>query len=173
VRSIRDPQPIDELMHFGVRDTLRDTVIGWEPERLCGLALAGANLPPKDGVIDGIITAAEIYGLDLSGCDLCVLSACDTKVGVRRGGQHLESLQTALHAAGVKCAITSLWRVRDDAARALMTEFYRRLWRLKEPVVQALWNAKMELKNAKDPNTGKPVYALRDWCGWVLSGDPD
>ena len=73
------------------------------------------------------MTAAEIREMDLRQVELCVLSACETSVGIRRSGQSLASLQAALQAAGVRSAITSLWKVSDEATRALMTEFYRRL----------------------------------------------
>ncbi len=36
----------------------------------------------------------------------------------------------------------------------------------------ALWKAKKVLREQRDAD-GKPVYAERDWAGWVLIGDPD
>jgi len=42
---------------------------------------------------------------------------------------------------------------------------------LKEPKSKALWEAKKKLRAKKDPATGKPVYGLRDWAAWVLSGE--
>ena len=58
--------------------------------------------------------------LDLSNCELAVLSACETNVGIRRAGQGIQSLQGALHAAGARTAITSLWKVDDRPTRELM-----------------------------------------------------
>ena len=110
--------------------------------------------------------------MDLTGVELCVLSACETNVGARRAGQSIASLQSALHAAGVRTAVTSLWKVPDQATRELMTEFYRQLWVLEEPKAKALWNAKKKLREQLDAE-GNPVYAIRDWSGWVLSGNPD
>ncbi len=123
------------------------------------------------GRVRGVMTAEEIRAMDLSGVELCVLSACETNVGLRRGGQGIASLQSALHAAGVRTAITSLWKVPDEATRELMTEFYRRLWVLQESKAKALWNAKQKLRAQLDAN-GEPIYTVRDWAGWVLSGDP-
>jgi CHAT domain-containing protein len=53
------------------------------PIQLSGLALAGANERAAAGPDDedGILTAEEIAGLDLSGTDWAVLSACDTGKG--------------------------------------------------------------------------------------------
>jgi CHAT domain-containing protein len=136
------------------------------------LALAGANLPANEiGRFPGLVTAEEISGWDLANCELAVLSACDTNVGERRAGQGVASLQKALHMAGARTVITSLWKVPDEATRELMLDFYRRIWVAKEPKAQALWNAKKSLREAKDEH-GDPKYTTRDWAAWVLTGDP-
>ena len=133
---------------------------------LCGLALSGANRGrDSTGRVPGILTAEELAGVDLSNCNLAVLSACKTNVGIRSAGAGVQSLQTALHAAGVRSSITSLWRVDDAATRKLMTSFYRYLWRENLSPVDALWRAKLDLRQE-----GHPV---RNWAGWVLSGEPD
>ncbi len=142
-----------------------DAAAGLAPMTLCGLALAGANLgPDATGRVPGLVTAEEIAGLDLSSCDLAVLSACETNVGVRRAGLGVQSLQAALHAAGVRTAITSLWKVDDAATRELMERLYTYLWVEELPKGEALWRAKCDLREAGHPT--------RDWAAWVLSGDP-
>jgi CHAT domain-containing protein/tetratricopeptide (TPR) repeat protein len=144
----------------------QETVIGFAPETLCGLALAGANGGRNAvGRLPGIITAEELATLDLRYCELAVLSACETNVGIRRAGQGIQSLQTALHAAGARTAITSLWKVDDAATRRLFELFYTKLWKEKLGKADALWQAKLALRSE-----GHPV---RDWAGWVLTGDPD
>jgi CHAT domain-containing protein len=74
-------------------------------------------------------------------------------------------LQTALHAAGVRTAITSLWKVDDAATRRLFELFYTKLWKEGLGKHEALWQAKMALCAEGHPP--------RDWAGWVLSGDPE
>ena len=111
-----------------------------------------------------LLTAQELSAFDLSACDLAVLSACETNVGIHRAGQGIQSLQTALHAAGVRTAITSLWRVDDAATRHLMELFYTYLWKDELGKAEALWRAKEALQVE-----GHPV---RNWAGWVLTGDP-
>ncbi len=150
-----------------------DRIRGLAPSLLCGLAFAGANGRASDlGRLGGVLTAEEIRALDLGSVELAILSACETSLGERRGAQGIASLQAALHAAGVRTTITSLWKVPDAATRELMTEFYRRLWILKEPKAKALWNAKKALRERLDDD-GTPIYSFNDWAGWVLSGDPD
>ncbi|MEQ8767809.1 MAG: tetratricopeptide repeat protein [Planctomycetota bacterium] len=152
---------------------LGDQVRGLAPAALCGLAFAGANAAADTtGRVQGVMTAEEIRALDLGRVELCVLSACETNVGLRRGGQGIASLQAALHAAGVRTAITSLWRVPDAPTRELMTELYRQLWIEERPVEEALWAAQQLLRNRRDEQ-GRPRYSVRDWAGWVLSTRSD
>jgi CHAT domain-containing protein len=138
----------------------QDTIVGFLPETLCGLALAGANHGTS-----GRLTAEELATLDLTNCELAVLSACETNVGIRRAGQGIQSLQTALHAAGARTAITSLWKVSDAATMRLFEIFYTKLWSENLGPADALWQAKMALRSEGHPT--------RDWAGWVLTGDPD
>src|SRR5262249_49891381 len=129
IRSWQDVEPLDKLSGLGLRASGEEQVKGMSPMLLCGLALAGANLPEDAlGRVPGLITAEEIAALDLSHCELAVLSACDTNVGVRRAGQGVASLQKALQMAGARSVITSLWKVPDAATSELMLDFYRRLW---------------------------------------------
>jgi CHAT domain-containing protein len=173
VRSIADPEPLDALLGGGARMSNLELVEALNPMLLCGLALAGANLPEDElGRAPGLLTAEELSTLDLSNCELAVLSACDTNVGERRAGQGVASLQKALQMAGARSVITSLWRVPDEATKELMLDFYRRLWVEKKPKGQALWEAKAKLRNARDER-GDPRYSVRDWAAWVLTGNPD
>ncbi len=173
VRSSNDPEPLDKWSGLGARQSGEERVKGMSPMLLCGLALAGANLPEDAvGRAPGLITAEELSTLDLSNCELAVLSACDTNVGERRAGQGVASLQKALQMAGARSVITSLWKVPDEATKELMLDFYRRLWVEKKPKWRALWEAKATLRNAQDER-GQPKYTTRDWAAWVLTGVPD
>jgi len=158
---------------FDSRRSVSERVRGFAPMTLCGLALSGANARGSAGSAEpGVITAEELGALDLSGCELAVLSACETSVGLRRSGQGLSSLQKGLQAAGVRSSVTSLWKVPDEATRELMVEFYRRLWVEEQPAHEALWGAKLALRRARDAD-GRARFAISDWAGWVLCGDTD
>ncbi len=173
IRSMLDPEPIGGESGLGLRMDAEERVKGMAPMLLCGLALAGANLPEDElGRAPGLMTAEEISALDLSNCELAVLSACDTNVGVRRAGQGVASLQRALHMAGARSVITSLWKVPDEATKELMLDFYRRIWVMKEPKHEALWAAKKKLRDAVNER-GEPMYSTRDWAAWVLTGEQE
>jgi len=163
VRSTEDARPEGEGF---ARMGIEDRVSGLAPMTLCGLALAGANRGRDSlGRVPGILTAEELCSLDLSQCELAVLSACETNVGIRRAGQGIQSLQSALYAAGARTSITSLWKVDDAATRRLMEVFYTNLWIENLPKAEALWQAKQALRDEGHP----PAH----WAGWVLTGDPE
>ncbi|MFT5477940.1 MAG: CHAT domain-containing protein/tetratricopeptide (TPR) repeat protein [Planctomycetota bacterium] len=163
VRSTEDNQPGARGFDLLGPDEL---LIGLAPMTLCGLALAGANNGRDSlGRVPGILTAEELCSLDLSRCELAVLSACETNVGIRRAGQGIQSLQSALHAAGARTSITSLWKVDDAATRRLMEVFYTKLWIEKMGKAESLWQAKQTLRDEGHP----PAH----WAGWVLTGDPE
>ncbi len=142
------------------RSPRRETLASRAPLSLCGLALAGAN-GDEDGEYEGLITADELALADLSRCELVVLSACDTNVGIAFAGQGVASFQKALHAAGARTVVTSLWKVEDAAARELMLAFYSALWNDGAEPQVALWRAKTALRARRAP--------ARDWAGWALS----
>lgn len=128
-----------------------------------GLAFAGANLRESGGD-DGVLTAAEVTGLDLSGTQLVVLSACDTGVGEPSHGEGVQGLRRALVIAGAETQVMSLWRVGDQATRHLMTAYYDRLVSGRARG-DALREAQLSLKG--QPDTAHPYY----WAAFIVSGN--
>ena len=169
IGSRSDARPFGASSGLEPRTSGEKHVPGMSPLELVGLALAGANLSED---AHGRVTGQGIAALDLSNCELAVLSCCDASLGVRRAGQGAASLQRALQMAGARSVITSLWRVPDVATCELMLDFYRRIWAEKKPNHQALWEAKRVLREKRDEH-GALVYGLRDWAAWVLTGEPD
>jgi CHAT domain-containing protein/tetratricopeptide (TPR) repeat protein len=156
-----------------------DLGVTGEPGRLCGplpenpllragLALAGANTwlrggsPPADAE-DGLLTAEDVSGLDLLDTELAVLSACQTGLGDVQTGEGVFGLQRAFILAGAKTVVMSLWEVPDDATRALMEDFYRRLLN-GEPRAAALEAAQQGLRRTHP----EPYF----WGAFVCLGNP-
>jgi CHAT domain-containing protein/Tfp pilus assembly protein PilF len=114
------------------------------PMLLASLVLAGVN----DGREEGYLSAEEIALVDLTGCELAVLSACGTALGRQAVWQSVEGLQRGFHQAGARHVLASLWSVSDPATSLLMEHFYRHLWEKKFPPMQALRQAQLVvLKN--------------------------
>jgi hypothetical protein len=118
-----------------------------------------------DGEHDGNLEVHEIAGLDLSGVNLVVLSACDTARGERSRGDEVTSLSRAFLSAGSPGVVSTLWSVADDAAALLMKEFYRRLLD-GASAAEALQQAQVGLLRSErfsQPQT---------WGAFTLTGDP-
>ena len=86
-------------------------------------------------------------------------------------GEGLLGLTRSVFYAGAPRVICSLWRVDDDATRALMTKFYE-LWNPKDgtsglTASEALRQAQAFVR--KQEKWKHPKY----WAAWVLWGLPD
>jgi CHAT domain-containing protein/Tfp pilus assembly protein PilF len=128
-----------------------------------GLGLAGANLRSSGGE-DGILTALEAAGLDLSGTKLVVLSACDTGVGEVRNGEGVYGLRRALVLAGSESQVMSLWPVSDQGTRDLMIGYYKRLIGA-QGRAEALRNIQLSMLASK--GRSHPYY----WASFIQSGE--
>jgi CHAT domain-containing protein len=132
----------------------------------CGLALAGANQPPSADDLkapSGILTGEDVKGLDLRGCELAVLSACQTALGDLVYSQGVLGLQRAFHAAGARTLVGSLWSVNDAATLVLMEEFYSRLWgKEKLSKLEALRQAQLAVLRAPERVQKRAAVLLAD-----------
>jgi CHAT domain-containing protein len=138
------------------------------PLSRCGLLLAGANIAltghshdlPKN-IQDGILTAQEISLLNLSNCNLVVLSACETARGdITSDGVY--GLQRAFKIAGVQTILMSLWKIDDTATQILITEFYKN-W------IEKKLSKREALKNAQDVLRSNEKYKdPKYWAGFIM-----
>lgn len=113
---------------------------------------------------DGDLAAHDIFGLDLRGTHLVVLSGCETGVGPATDVGELESLSRAFLYAGAQAVVATLWRVDDLTSRALMVAFYRRL-RVGAPTAEALRQAQLEILRSAEWR--HPFF----WAAFSLTGD--
>lgn len=135
-----------------------------------GLALAGANtflrggrLPPAAG--NGLLTAEDIAGIDLTNTEMAVLSACDTGIGVIRAGEGVYGLRRAFAVSGARTLVLSLWPVGDAAARLLMTKFYSEILSSEKiSRAEALRQSMLAMKT----QDSRPWY----WAAFICQGYP-
>jgi CHAT domain-containing protein len=134
-----------------------------DPMMRSGLIFAGANKfwgksNEESLTEDGILTAKEISNLDLSNCQLVVLSACETGLGQINGSEGVFGLQRAFKMAGVKNIIMSLWKVPDAQTAELFELFYSECFSGKS-IQEAFQSTQAKMK-AK--------YSPYYWAGFIL-----
>lgn len=141
----------------------------YNPLMRCGLALSGAKhicigeSIPND-IEDGILTGEEIAGLDLTGTNLLILSACQTGLGEVHG-DGIYGLQHGFKAAGVGTIIMSLWEVDDEATSIMMQSFYRNLVKGKNKR-ESFYSAQKEVKKwAEKKEIVSPEYY---WAAFIM-----
>lgn len=156
-------QPRQGAAHFDMYpDDLEDkSRIG--PMQRCGLmfsggqhAWSGQKIPA--GIEDGVLTAVEISGMDLSGADLVVLSACQTGLG-DVGGEGVYGLQRGFKLAGAGTIIMSLWKVNDVMTKIMMTSFYSQL--IKGKTAREAFDYAQNAVREKDDD---PAY----WAAFIM-----
>ena len=156
----------DYILHISTHGFFNDSTNLANSMLSSGLFFAGANdywcsdsFQIEKGKEDGILRAAEIANIDLSGCSLVVLSACETGLGFSDSSEGVYGLQRAFKLAGAKNILMSLWEVDDRATTILMTNFYRNLLLGKDA------NTALEIsKQAVRTQYPSP----RDWGAFVL-----
>ncbi len=137
-----------------------------------GIILAGANKFLNQNKAEsqqnenGIVTAFEISGINLTGTNLVTLSVCESGTGRAISGEGVFGLRRALRHAGANNSIISLWKVPDSETAILMKNFYSK-WLAKEPIHDALRLTALEMISDMRQNRGHshPFF----WGGFVLA----
>lgn len=149
-----------------VASSIMPRLLQYQPDPLeqVGLALANANKPgASDPSENGILTGREARGLDLHGTALVVLSACQTGLGESIDGEAVGSMQRAMHQAGARFVISTLWPIDDAATAEFMGAFYRGIGG-GSAVADALAFAKKEMQQSA--TYADPIF----WAAFQLSG---
>jgi CHAT domain-containing protein len=87
------------------------------------LALTPGPKVDTDDSDDGFLTLTEIYKLNLKGCELAILSACETNFGPQQKGEGVLAISRGFLIAGAKRVVASNWLVDDEAAATLVSAF--------------------------------------------------
>jgi CHAT domain-containing protein len=165
LRNLLDPQLVDNLSGFDAsreqffrRDLSRYRIIhvaahGQTDSDAPELSAMILSLRNETGTsISGEVFAGELLLKPLA-AELVVLSACDTALGRESAGEGLLGLRYAVHAAGARSVIASLWPVPDQPAAALMGDFYKRYIGAHETPAQALAEAmRASQRRYEDPS---------------------
>ncbi|QDU25102.1 CHAT domain protein [Anatilimnocola aggregata] len=161
--AIRQHAPGRQIIHLachGMADQNYGNFFG-------ALAIApGRAGDPRD---DGYLSMSEIYELNLDGCELAILSACETNYGPQQQGEGVWALSRGFLVAGSRRVVASNWVV-DDAAGATLVSYFAGYLTLagKDPTARnyasALHNAKKQVR--KQEQWKHPFY----WSSLVLVG---
>lgn len=119
--------------------------------------------PGADQPNGGKLTLHEIGMLNIKGCDLVTLSACETAVSAEIAKGWYVSPANAFLINRVRSVIASLWEVDDVSTSLLMQQFYKHLQTM--PKVEALRQAMADVSAM--PGFEHPFY----WAAFVLYGD--
>lgn len=80
-------------------------------------------LAEKDGE-SGVVTALDLYNIDLRKIKLLTISACEVGLGSVRFGDEFYGFQRTILSSGARSTILSLWILKDGAAERSMRAFY-------------------------------------------------
>ncbi|MEM9447004.1 MAG: tetratricopeptide repeat protein [Cyanobacteria bacterium P01_E01_bin.6] len=153
------------ILHIATHGFFEPTEETINPLLQSGLILAGAGAGGQSGPDqDGILTALEVTGMNLSGTQLVVLSACETGLGKLTAGEGVYGLRRALVLAGSQSQVISLWKVDDAATQELMVNYYDRLLS-GSPRDAALRETQLEFLESEEYS--HPYY----WAAFIGSGD--
>jgi CHAT domain-containing protein len=135
------------------------------------LALTPGPRGSDDPADDGFLTLPEIYELNLKGCELAILSACQTNYGPQQKGEGTWALSRGFLVAGARRVVASNWLVDDEAAASLVSRFCGGLAQAEKAgktvdYAGSLQEAKRWIR--KQDKWRSPYY----WASLVLVGPP-
>jgi CHAT domain-containing protein len=116
----------------------------------------------KSGSDDGMLTAAEMFGLPMEKAMLVVLSACETGQVAATHANEIIGMERALLFAGANSLILSSWAVDAASTKLWMETFYREAQ--SKPLSEAARLALITVKSR--PEYNHPYH----WAAFLLIG---
>jgi CHAT domain-containing protein/tetratricopeptide (TPR) repeat protein len=153
------------LAAHGLVDSQHDNFYG-------AIALTPGPAAERSFDNDGFLLFNEIHALPLSGCELVVLSACQTNVGPDRPLEAGSTLAQAFLGAGGRRVVCSHWNVDDASTAELMGTFFEAIAKAdrsgaKINYAAALQEARKSIRANRQWSS--PYY----WAPFVLIGPAD
>ena len=148
--------PKSSTIHLATHAYLNDL----QPDKSY-IQFAGASLPDQQ------LQAREIGLIDLTATDLIMLSACETAKtndSANFGVFGIDGLAYEFERAGAGSVVATLWRVRDEAARAFTEKFFSYVQRDGLPKDTALARAQLAMI--------EEGWDFSDWAAFILIGNP-
>ncbi|MEM8557892.1 MAG: CHAT domain-containing protein [Bacteroidota bacterium] len=124
-------------------------------------SLSGANTFAENGLNDGILSALEVYSLDLTNVDLVVIPGCNT-AGSPQGSVGLMGLLSSFINAGAASVVGSLYIIMDDTAPPMIQEMYKQLLVEEKHPALALRQAALHMRDSG--------YGSSHWASFVHYG---
>jgi CHAT domain-containing protein len=126
-----------------------------DPLLRSGLIMAGGNLAWSGETHtvnqeDGVLTAYEISNLNLDNCQLALLSACETGLGMIKGNEGVYGLERSFYISGAKNLIVSLWKLSDKKTPEMVELFYNNLM-TRKTIHKSLLDAQISMSK-NNPN---------------------
>ncbi len=108
-----------KILHFATHGWLNP-----EHPELSGILLSLVDEQGRQQ--NGVLQMHQIFNLNLP-AEMVVISACETGIGRKIGGEGLYGLSRGFMYAGAKRVVASLWKVNDASTSQLMKHFYEGL----------------------------------------------
>lgn len=147
-----------------------------------GLADPVETILNNERFFDGLVSTREILNEWKLSAKLVTLSACETGLGKRLGGEGYIGFSYAFFQAGAKSLLVSLWKVEDNATYLMMKYFYEFYFGKGEgegnteisggmSKAEALKKAKKKLRDYSDNNGYRPYTHPFFWAAFILIGE--
>lgn len=123
------------------------------------------------GSDDGVLSLYDIERLKLRGCELVILSACETNRGPDRPLEAGSTLARAFLASGADRVVCSQWEVDDESTKELIVSFVDRITQQiasggSVDYARALHESRRQVRNHANTKWRHPHY----WAPFILVG---